>query len=56
VQLGGRNSYQGRAEQRGLLGDGRPPDAGDITRAVRLSRLVSAAALGLAAIVAWRRT
>jgi adenosylcobinamide-phosphate synthase len=56
VQLGGRNSYQGRAEQRGLLGDGRPPDAGDIIRAVRLSRLVSAAALGLAAIVAWRRT
>lgn len=56
VQLGGRNSYQGRAEQRGLLGDGHPAAAPDISRAVRLSRLVSAAALGLAAIVAWRRT
>lgn len=56
VQLGGRNCYQGRAEQRGLLGDGRPAAAPDISRAVRLSRLVSAAALGLAAIVAWRRT
>jgi adenosylcobinamide-phosphate synthase len=56
VRLGGRNSYQGRAEQRGLLGDGAAPAAADISRAVRLSRLVSAAALGLAAIVAWRRT
>jgi len=56
VQLGGRSSYQGRAEQRGLLGDGAAPAAADISRAVRLSRLVSAAALGLAAIVAWRRT
>jgi adenosylcobinamide-phosphate synthase len=56
IQLGGRNSYQGRAEQRGLLGDGRPAAAQDISRAVRLSRLVSAAALGLAAIVAWRRS
>jgi adenosylcobinamide-phosphate synthase len=55
VRLGGRNSYQGRAEQRGLLGDGAAPAAADISRAVRLSRLVSAAALGLAAIVAWRR-
>lgn len=56
IQLGGRNSYQGRAEHRGLLGDGRPAAAPDISRAVRLSRLVSAAALGLAAIVAWRRS
>ena len=56
IQLGGRNSYQGRAEQRGLLGGGRPAAAPDISRAVRLSRLVSAAALGLAAIMAWRRT
>lgn len=56
VRLGGRNSYQGRAEQRDRLGDGRPAAAPDISRAVRLSRLVSAAALGLAAIVAWRRS
>jgi len=56
VRLGGRSSYQGRAEERGLLGDGAPPAAPDIARAVRLSRLVSAVALVLAAIVAWRRT
>jgi adenosylcobinamide-phosphate synthase len=52
VRLGGRNSYQGRAEQRGLLGDGAPPAARDITRAVRLSRLVSGAALLMAAAIA----
>jgi adenosylcobinamide-phosphate synthase len=52
VRLGGRNSYQGRAEQRGLLGDGAPPAAPDIARAVRLSRLVSGAALLMAAAIA----
>ncbi|MGI8448528.1 MAG: cobalamin biosynthesis protein, partial [Streptosporangiaceae bacterium] len=52
VRLGGRNSYQGRTEQRGLLGGGKPPAAGDIARAVRLSQLVSGAALLSAAAVA----
>ena len=52
VRLGGTNSYQGRVEQRGLLGDGRPPAAADVTRAARLSRLVSAAAVLLAALLA----
>jgi adenosylcobinamide-phosphate synthase len=52
VRLGGRNSYQGRTEQRGLLGDGAPPAARDITRAVWLSRLVSGAALLMAAAIA----
>ena len=52
VRLGGRNSYQGRAEQRGPLGDGTPPATPDITRAVRLSRLVSSAALLMAAAIA----
>ena len=52
VQLGGQNVYHGRTEQRGLLGDGPPPDAADIARAVRLSRLVSAAAAALAAVIA----
>ncbi|HEX9356206.1 MAG TPA: cobalamin biosynthesis protein [Streptosporangiaceae bacterium] len=52
VRLGGRNSYQGRAEQRGLLGDGAPPAAPDIARAVRLSRLASSAALLMAAAIA----
>jgi adenosylcobinamide-phosphate synthase len=52
VQLGGQNVYHGRTEQRGLLGDGPPPDAADIARAVRLSRLVSAAAAALAVVIA----
>jgi adenosylcobinamide-phosphate synthase len=52
VRLGGRSSYQGRTEQRGLLGDGAPPTARDITRAVWLSRLVSGAALLMAAAIA----
>jgi adenosylcobinamide-phosphate synthase len=52
VQLGGQNVYHGQVEQRGLLGDGGPPDAADIARAVRLSRLVSAAAALLAAVIA----
>jgi adenosylcobinamide-phosphate synthase len=52
VQLGGQNVYHGQTEQRGLLGDGGPPDAADIARAVRLSRLVSVAAAALAAVIA----
>jgi adenosylcobinamide-phosphate synthase len=47
VRLGGTNIYQGRAEERGVLGDGRPVVVADIARAVRLSRRVSAAALTL---------
>jgi len=51
VQLGGTNVYHGRAEQRGLLGDGQPPTVTDIGRAVRLSRLVTVvAALSGAAV------
>jgi adenosylcobinamide-phosphate synthase len=47
VRLGGRNVYQGRIENRGVLGSGRSVDIGDIARACRLSRLVSVGALGL---------
>ena len=52
VRLGGQNVYHGRAEQRGFLGDGAPPQAADVARAVRLSRLVSVAAVLLAAAIA----
>jgi adenosylcobinamide-phosphate synthase len=52
VRLGGINNYQGRIERRGTLGDGPPPGAADIARAVRLSRLVSAAAVVLATVMA----
>jgi adenosylcobinamide-phosphate synthase len=40
VRLGGRNVYDNRTEDRPMLGDGRPPVAGDVRRAVRLSRAV----------------
>jgi adenosylcobinamide-phosphate synthase len=47
VRLGGRNVYQGRVEDRGVLGGGRPVEIGDIARANRLARAVSALALVL---------
>jgi adenosylcobinamide-phosphate synthase len=53
VRLGGRNRYEGRVEERGLLGEGRPVEVSDITRAVRLSQLVSAAALLVAITLRW---
>lgn len=58
LRLGGRNVYGARVEHRPPLGDGRPPTAGDIDRAVRLSRAVwcSAALLAVVARAAGRRT
>ncbi|MEV6848716.1 cobalamin biosynthesis protein [Actinoplanes sp. NPDC051411] len=52
VRLGGRNVYFGRSETRPLLGDGPRPKAGDLRRAARLSGVVGALALGIAAITA----
>lgn len=49
VQLGGRNVYASRVEDRGLLGDGPRPGAPQVRRASRLVRLVTWAAAGLAA-------
>src|SRR4051812_30052012 len=40
VRLGGRNVYGGRVEERPVLGSGPAPGAGDVGRAVRLSRAV----------------
>jgi adenosylcobinamide-phosphate synthase len=48
VRLGGRNVYGGEIEDRGLLGDGRTVQVGDIARAARLSRAVSVSAVVLA--------
>jgi adenosylcobinamide-phosphate synthase len=48
VRLGGVNVYQSRVEHRPELGDGRPPETGDIRRAVRLSRAVTVAAAAVA--------
>lgn len=41
VRLGGRNVYAGRAEDRGVLGDGRSVGVADIARADRLAAAVS---------------
>jgi adenosylcobinamide-phosphate synthase len=52
IRLGGRIRYPHGVEDRPVLGDGRTPDAGHVTRAVELSRLVGTVAGLLAAIVA----
>jgi adenosylcobinamide-phosphate synthase len=46
VQLGGVNRYPHGLEERAMLGDGRPPEADDIGRAVALSRDVTLALAG----------
>ncbi|MGL4174405.1 MAG: cobalamin biosynthesis protein [Actinomycetota bacterium] len=54
LQLGGVNSYDNnRVEHRGTLGCGRPPMAEDIPAAIRLARVVSGAAVLVAAVIAW---
>jgi adenosylcobinamide-phosphate synthase len=52
VRLGGKLSYDGRAEDRPELGTGRPPQPADIARAVTLCRSVTAAAAAFAGSVA----
>jgi adenosylcobinamide-phosphate synthase len=44
VRLGGPTQYAHELEIRPTLGDGRPPEAADLARAVRMSRIVQAAA------------
>ena len=52
VRLGGRNHYSHGIEDRVLLGDGPPPTAADIDRAVRLATYVGTGAVTVAALVA----
>lgn len=52
VRLGGTTTYTYREERRPTLGEGRSPDAGHVTRAVELSRVVGAGAAVLAAGIA----
>ena len=47
LRLGGANRYGDRVEHRPVLGDGRTPRPGDISAAVRLSRDVTGALVGL---------
>ena len=52
LRLGGTNVYDGVAEVRPGLGEGRAPEPADIRRAVRLSQAVTVAATGLAVLIA----
>jgi adenosylcobinamide-phosphate synthase len=52
VRLGGRTAYRHGAEQRPVLGDGRTPDVGDLTRGVELSRVIGLVASVLVAVLA----
>jgi adenosylcobinamide-phosphate synthase len=55
VRLGGRTVYAHGVEERPILGEGRTPDAGHVTRAVELSRVVGSLTAALAALVALLR-
>ncbi len=52
VRLGGRTVYPHGTEQRPVLGHGRAPDAGDLTRGVELSRVIGLVAAVLCAVLA----
>jgi adenosylcobinamide-phosphate synthase len=52
VRLGGRTAFPAGVQERPVLGHGRTPDAGDLTRGVELSRVVGAAAAVASAVVA----
>jgi adenosylcobinamide-phosphate synthase len=52
IRLGGPIRYPYGVQDRPVLGDGRTPDAGHVTRAVELSRLVGGVAGVLAAVTA----
>ncbi|MGH3899106.1 MAG: cobalamin biosynthesis protein [Pseudonocardiaceae bacterium] len=52
VRLGGRTVYPHGTEQRPVLGQGRTPDAGDLTRGVELSRVIGMVAAVLCAVLA----
>jgi adenosylcobinamide-phosphate synthase len=52
IRLGGTNVYQGVAETRQELGDGRPPEPADIRRATSLSGAVTVAAAAVSVAIA----
>jgi adenosylcobinamide-phosphate synthase len=52
IRLGGRTVYSHGTEERPVLGHGRSPDAGHVTRAVELSRVVGGASAVVSAVLA----
>jgi adenosylcobinamide-phosphate synthase len=55
VRLGGRTVYEHGVEDRPVLGEGRMPDSGHVTRAVELSRVVGGLTAAVAVLVALLR-
>ncbi|MFT3889663.1 MAG: cobalamin biosynthesis protein [Arachnia sp.] len=53
VQLGGRNVYFSRVEERGLLGDGPRPRARELRKAARLVAAVTGAATAVSCAQVW---
>jgi adenosylcobinamide-phosphate synthase len=56
IRLGGRTSYAHGVEERPVMGEGRMPDSGHVTRAVELSRVVGGLTAALTALVALFRS
>ncbi|WP_291418315.1 cobalamin biosynthesis protein [Actinophytocola sp.] len=56
VRLGGRTVYPHGVEERPVMGEGRMPDSGHVTRAVELSRVVGGLTAVLAALIAVSRS
>ncbi|WP_255375706.1 cobalamin biosynthesis protein [Saccharomonospora sp. CUA-673] len=52
IRLGGRTVYPAGVAELPVLGAGRNPDAGHVTRAVELSRVVGVCAMGAAVVLA----
>lgn len=52
IRLGGRTVYPNGIAERPVLGHGRTPDAGDLTRSVELSRVIGTVAAAGSAVVA----
>ncbi len=59
VRLGGQTIYGYGAEERPVLGEGRTPDSGDVTRSVELSRVIGTATAAVSAVasvaISWLR-
>ena len=55
IRLGGRTVYTHGVEERPILGEGRTPDSGHVTRAVELSRVVGSLAAAVAVLLALLR-
>ena len=56
IRLGGRTVYAHGVEERPVMGEGRMPDSGHVTRAVELSRVVGGLAAAVTALVALFRS